>query len=150
MTRQAIQSGFRFLGRIRVSDNNCWEWTGTKSKYGYAVMEINYRQVRCARFSYGFFIKPVPTKLQIDHLCRNRICVNPIHLEAVTARTNILRGIGVSALNILKKHCKSGHQFDESNTYLSTEKGNIRRTCRKCHAMAQKRYLERMVENEKV
>jgi hypothetical protein len=80
--------------------------------------------------AYELAIGPIPEGLTIDHLCRNRGCVNPAHLEAVTNRTNLLRGDGIAALNARKTHCKRGHEFTPENTYVWRE-GT--RACRACH-----------------
>lgn len=69
--------------------------------------------------------------LEIDHLCRNRKCVNPLHLEAVTRKTNVLRGVSPSAKNAVKTTCAKGHMFDDKNTYVRIRKGGGR-ACREC------------------
>ena len=71
--------------------------------------------------------------MTLDHLCRVKQCVNPTHLEPVDIRTNILRGIGMAARNIVKTHCANGHEFNLDNTYITT-KGN--RACRICGRIA--------------
>lgn len=67
--------------------------------------------------------------LVTDHLCRNPRCVNPKHLEAVTQKENLLRGLAMGALNKVKTHCKRGHEFNKENTYL---RPNQDRVCKKC------------------
>ncbi|WP_396021799.1 HNH endonuclease signature motif containing protein [Bacillus cereus group sp. BfR-BA-01522] len=82
--------------------------------------------------SYEMLKGPIEEGMVIDHLCRNRKCVNPLHLEQVTQRINLLRGEGMSAENVKKTHCPQGHEYTEENTYIS-KAGS--RYCRKCRAM---------------
>lgn len=82
------------------------------------------------RISYGFHVGPIPDGLTIDHLCRNRTCVNPAHLEAVTLGENVLRGMSPPAQNSRKTHCPKGHPYDDENTYIVPSTGH--RQCRAC------------------
>jgi hypothetical protein len=70
----------------------------------------------------------IPAGLEIDHLCRNRLCCNPAHLEPVIHRVNVLRGEGLAARNAVKTHCPRGHPYNETNTRYSAG----RRHCRTC------------------
>lgn len=111
------------------SVTGCWVWTNGLKKAGYAGLLFRGAFYYGHRFSYLIHVGPIPEGLHIDHLCRNRACVRPDHLEAVTCRENILRGEGLAAANAGKTHCKRGHAFTEDNTKL-TARG---RTCRTCH-----------------
>lgn len=91
-----------------VMVENCWEWIGTVNSGGYGSFNDG-RQFKAHRWSYARFKGPIPPSLTLDHLCRNRRCVNPDHLEPVTNRENILRGNGPTAENARKTHCKRGH-----------------------------------------
>lgn len=88
----------RFNGYVikPAKATDCWGWSGYIMWAGYATFTGGGKTHRAHRFSYEHFVGPIPPKFDIDHLCRNRSCTNPAHLEAVTHRTNVLRGIGLS------------------------------------------------------
>ena len=122
--------------------NGCWNWTGlTLHGYGRFTIgnrpEDNRRQVQAHRYSYELLAAPIPEGYQIDHLCNNRRCVNPQHLEVVTPQTNTLRGNGVSARNARKTHCPHGHPYTEENTILD-KRGN--RKCKACRDLRYRRW----------
>lgn len=116
-----------FWGKIVRSDS-CWLWNSTKSVNGYGVFWNGHKGVRAHRFSYELFKGPIPDGLQIDHLCRVRHCVNPLHLEAVTQKENLLRGESFSAINKRKTECNYGHPLSGENLRI----WNGRRRCRAC------------------
>lgn len=126
----------RFLPKLAPTDKwhdgaPCVEWTATTGTDGYGRFHDGDRQVVAHRWAYEHWIGPIPDGLVTDHLCRNRRCVNPYHLEPVTNKENILRGLSPWALRSAQTHCKYGHEFTEQNTYR-TARGT--RSCRKCHA----------------
>lgn len=83
------------------------------------------------RVAYKEFVGPIADEVVLDHLCRNRACVNVAHLEPTTDRVNILRGDTIAARNAAKTHCPQGHPYDEVNTYVRRDgKG---RECKACH-----------------
>ena len=111
----------------------CWQWRLKPNKqtgYGYFRPGRNKRWL-AHRYSYELHVGPIPSGLQIDHLCRNRRCVNPAHLEPVTSGENTDRGLSVSTFNKLKKACPAGHEYTPENTYRPPSKPNSRR-CRAC------------------
>lgn len=113
----------------------CWIWTGALSK-GYGCFVVQQRPTKCVRahrYSYESIVGPIPDGLTIDHLCGNKSCVNPSHLEPVTIRVNVLRNNGPTAKNAAATHCKHGHPFDEVNTYIYKNKNA--RKCRACERL---------------
>jgi len=116
--------------KIKILDNGCWEWLGAKSSHGYGIVYNNHKINYVHRLTFYQYKYSIPKGKQIDHLCRNRICCNPHHLEIVTPKTNVLRGISSQAKNKRKTHCKNGHEFTKENTII--QNGDNRR-CRKCH-----------------
>ena len=117
----------RFTAKV-VTGPGCWEWRGTVGNNGYGRFMIRRKTVTVHRYSYITMKGPIPQGLQIDHLCRNRKCVRPSHLEAVPPRTNVLRGVGIMAQKARQTHCIHGHEFTPENT--AHYKG--RRCCRQC------------------
>lgn len=108
----------------------CWLWLGAKTR-GYGRFSVAHRKnIPAHRFSYESVHGPIPDGLEPDHLCRNRSCVNDGHLEPVTTKVNVLRGVGVTAANKRKIHCKNGHLLAGAN--LSTSRCHIRRGWRRC------------------
>src|SRR6185369_13442505 len=80
----------RFWSKVDAS-GDCWIWRGTDDGKGYGVMHLGRTTTTAHRFAYTLLVGPIPPGLQIDHLCRNRACVNPDHMEPVTQRVNSLR-----------------------------------------------------------
>src|SRR3990167_2682493 len=121
------------LARFRVASDwsRCWLWTATKTRTGYGHLRSQpWRGETTHRFFYELLVGPIAEGLELDHLCRNRACVNPLHLEPVTARINTLRGLGPSARNARKTHCARGHEFTEENTYHHVPEHRACRACR--------------------
>lgn len=131
----------RFFERFDEDpETGCWLWTGASAN-GYGRFMLRRRQTLAHRFSYEYFIGPIPEGLQIDHLCRTRGCVNPGHLEPVTPQENTLRGDTLPAANARKTHCPKGHPYDAENTVTSSLG---RRTCRACNrAKARRHYWKK-------
>lgn len=112
----------------------CWEWIASRRSDGYGQFRVGGRVggrvLRAHRVSYELLIGRIPDDLVIDHLCRNRGCVNPQHLEPVPFRVNVLRGEGISARAARVTHCPKGHPYDAANTL---RRRNGKRLCRACH-----------------
>lgn len=131
----------RFNRNYEVAENGCWEWTAALKDNGYAAFQVmRNTEILCRyghRFSHEAFIGPIPDGLQIDHLCRNRRCVNPEHLEAVTCRVNLLRGETVTARRAAVTHCPKGHAYDADNTYTRPGRGG--RDCKICRRLRKRK-----------
>jgi len=123
----------RFWEKVDKQPSGCWVWTGSITK-GYGQICVRTGRPELAhRVAYQLLRGDIPIGLELDHLCRNRACVNPGHLEVVDNRTNCLRGIGPTAINARMTHCKRGHELNGSNV-------NVYRGMRFCRACAHLRY----------
>lgn len=123
----------RFWAKVDVQIDGCWRWMAGQERGGYGRIRVAGKgspNTVAHRFAYERLIALVPKGLQLDHLCRNRLCVNPEHLEPVTARENTLRGQTSAARNAAKTHCPLGHEYNKTNTYF-VKRRRIR-MCRVC------------------
>jgi len=139
-TKPAIE---RFLNNIAIDDNGCWFWIAGKTLEGYSTFQVNLKKIRAHRFIYKYYYGNIPKNLILDHLCRNRACVNPAHLEPVTHKENILRGKGVTAINAKRTSCIYGHPLSGNNLYIQP---NGQRCCRECGRNRDRKYYHRDIE----
>ncbi len=123
-----------FWEKVAFSIDGCWEWLAGCSG-GYGQFRDGQRRVVAHRFAYEDLLEKIPLGLELDHLCKNKKCVNPKHLEPVTRKENRERGnLGVlTHFNRLKTHCPYGHPYNKDNTYIYTEaRGGKGRLCLTC------------------
>ena len=134
----------RFFEKVDAA-GACWAWQGTRSRDGYGRFRAG-RMVQAHRWAYEYLVGPIPGSLDLDHLCKNRRCVCPEHLEPVTrgentrrGATGILGGAKHGLVERAKTHCPQGHPYDEGNTiwYRNT------RYCRECQRKYVRDYMRR-------
>jgi|NitcycUWRG01K112_1040325.scaffolds.fasta_scaffold00048_2 HNH endonuclease len=121
----------RFWAKVDAS-GDCWEWTAALDR-GYGIFNTDSRTEYAHRYSWETLVGVIPINKHLDHLCRNKRCVNPDHLEPVTNQENTKRGAAASVQRNRARrqtHCKMNHEFTEKNTHINT---NGARICRECH-----------------
>lgn len=134
----------RFLSKVNKT-GECWNWVARVDKDGYGVFSLNRKNVRAHRYSYEEYKGKIGSGLVIDHLCRNKSCVNPDHMETVTNKENILRGFWGGAINHRKTHCINGHPLSGKNLYVQVKTG--KRYCRTCDRRRGTEYEKRKKQN---
>lgn len=139
-----------FLAKIDMKGSSeCWLWKAAIDYDGYGQFLYNQKVVAVHRFAYELLVGEIPDGLEIDHLCRNRACVNPFHLQPVTHRENMIRGdlSGLAkgtAIHKAKTHCSHGHAYNKENTYIGSDGSRTCRTCARLQAY-QKYQKERVI-----
>jgi hypothetical protein len=129
----------RFWAKVNKGGaDECWPWTGAKNPDGYGRFAAVGRVLFSAhRVSYELAGRRIPSGMVVDHICRNRGCVNPAHLRAITHGRNIFENSeALAALNARKTHCPQGHPYSGDNLVLRLDR---RRGCRLCRNEHQRR-----------
>lgn len=120
----------RFWSKVNKTPG-CWIWTANKSPEGYGQFWLGGRLVPAHRWSYESENGAIPKGLVLDHRCRERGCVRPEHLDAVTESINIRRGIGPGGINAAKTKCVHGHPYSKENTITNKDGSRRCRTCKR-------------------
>lgn len=132
----------RLLDKIDFGPD-CWTWTAGLTK-GYGALRTAAGMRKAHRLVWETYVEPIPKGLVLDHLCRNRACVNPDHLEVVTHRENILRGEGLAAQQARRTHCPLGHPYADENLHVGPKGNRYCRTCMRAkEPEARRRYRAR-------
>jgi hypothetical protein len=129
------------VASLGAGAQECWEWDSKKNNRGYGVFWNGTKGVLAHRFAYEMWVGPIPAGLQLDHLCRNRGCVRPDHLEPVTNQENGLRGQASEVTRMRRAeqtHCAYGHPLPEERN------GENKRMCRPCIARRSREYRARL------
>jgi len=130
----------RIARHAEIQPSGCWLWTGSVTNQGYGSFRVDGVSTTAHRAAYEALVGPVPAGLVLDHLCRNRRCCNPKHLDPVSQRENTLRSpIALGALNAAKTHCPKGHPYNAENTYVYRYPSTTVRRCRECARLRAKR-----------
>jgi hypothetical protein len=122
----------RIAAALSEDENGCWIWSGRQNSNGYGMTTKtnSHTSVVVHRYVYELLVGPIPPGLDLDHLCRVRLCANPKHLEPVTRRENLLRGQTLNGKAAAATHCPAGHPYDGENLHVNP-RGH--RYCRECH-----------------
>lgn len=128
----------RFWSKVQKTET-CWKWQGGKHSNGYGRFYPKHDvEVGAHEFAYTLQSGAIPEGKELDHLCKNRDCVNPSHLEPVTHHENLLRGATIPAKNAVKTHCIRGHPLEGDNLTKAHLK-NGQRHCRQCHNLRRRK-----------
>jgi len=131
----------RFVLKIDVT-SNCWNWKAGKGAQGYGSLRVTDKystMIKAHRMSYEFFVGKIPKDKVIDHLCRNRSCVNPEHLEVVSSRENTLRGETLASKEAKQTSCIRGHELKGNNLAFRTDG---KRACKTCNVNYCRKYRQ--------
>ena len=139
----------RFWRRIK-HDGECWIWTGAKrcgrarngNTQWYSTCTFKSKNESVHRLFYWAYKGKIAKGLELDHLCRNTLCVNPLHLEAVSHSENVKRGTAwnkIAEAQSIKTHCPQGHEYSKENTY----EHNGQRHCKECVRKRSREYQRR-------
>lgn len=128
----------RFIENIRINlQTGCWDWQGKLNRDGYGYFTTDRKWWSAHKFFYVYIVGEVTEGLELDHLCRNRKCVNPEHLDPVTHLENVRRGDRVS-----REFCKNGHHLETVGIYKENGPHGKTKRCAECARIATRKYKE--------
>jgi len=140
---------YRFMIRTTVTDG-CWDWLGAKTPDGFGIFSVGNKNVSAQRYAYEILVgKTIPKGYRVVHLCKNRSCVNPKHLDVQTPSENMkdtLAGFKFGLMQRIKKKCPKGHSYNKENT-IFTKDG--RRICKECQRVWSRNYYGKIKINDK-
>ncbi len=122
---------YKFVKRIKAGENGCIEWTGARNVFGYSIFRFRLKTRSGHKWLYDRLFGKTPKGLELDHLCRNRACVNPIHLERVTHLENMRRAAPLRR----RTHCPQDHLLEGDNLFFQKDGRRRCRICRNATAM---------------
>ncbi len=117
----------RFLSKVNVIEDGCWNWSAQISELGYSCFSIKAEPISGHRFIYEYYYGEIPKGLEVHHICENKQCVNPNHLKALTVK--------VHNKEHAKTECPQGHDYNDENTYITKEGW---RHCKECHMIKER------------
>lgn len=139
----------RIASKIQINESGCWCWTAGKNRKGYGIVGRDGSTLLAHRLVYELLAGKIQKGLELDHICRRRNCTNPAHLEQVTHRENVLRGVGPIARNAAKTHCKHGHELSVDNLVPKDWLNRGHRRCLACtKAWEQARYARHVAKKQ--
>lgn len=134
-TQDQESSEKRFWGYVRLSsESNCWTWTKKLNPKGYGVFRVGRDRVKAHRYSWSLNRGDIPSGMVIDHLCENKACVNPSHLNLCTQRVHLLR-YSDTRCGFRKSHCIHGHPLSGDNLVLGVRGHRLCRECRRLYRL---------------
>lgn len=133
-SRRRTPAPERFWPKVSLGENGCWVWVGAVTPHGYGAFWVGGQMRPAHRFSYEQMVAEIPEGLHLDHLCRNRACVNPWHLDPVTCQVNVSRGDSAHGGVWVQRqkaqtHCPQGHPLKADNLYVTPKGGRVCITC---------------------
>lgn len=128
----------RFWSKVEnAGEGECWRWTDALTTHGYGQLWLSGRYISAHRIAWTIAYGPIPDGLLIDHLCRNRACVNAAHLDLVTQRENVVRGDSAACVRTRRDaqtECLRGHEYTPENTRISRAGYRFCRACERMRA----------------
>ncbi|PXH62351.1 HNH endonuclease signature motif containing protein [Klebsiella variicola] len=125
----------RLLSKVEKDlETGCWIFTGSRLPSGYGILWNGARPTGAHRISFQLYKGEIPAGKEIDHICNNRSCVNPAHLQAISHKENIHKSSTLMGVNARKSHCKRGHPLNGENLHITPLGARQCKECMRMHA----------------